>query len=172
MVLAENPTAQTVAAGATASFTATANAASLAKVQWQSSTDGINFINVAGTSTTLLVTKAQTSKDGTLYRAVFSNSGGQVATTPVTLTVTGVPVVSLQPVAKTVPFTACRVKFEVQCHGQAAGHVQWQVSTDKSKTYAPIAGATSTTLTFRPWLAIMVTSTRPSSPNRRSSVNW
>jgi hypothetical protein len=83
------PTGQSVAPGATATFTAAASGAPTPAVQWQVSTNGgITWTNVSGfTSRTVSVT-ATTSENGWKVRAVFTNGGGAAITSAATLKVT------------------------------------------------------------------------------------
>jgi hypothetical protein len=93
-LVTEQPGNVTVQQGATASFTAAASGAPAPSVQWQVSTNGTSFADLAGaTSDTYAVTTAM-SMDGNRYRAVFTSTGGGVITTAATLTVTGSPVVT------------------------------------------------------------------------------
>jgi hypothetical protein len=89
-VVTLNPTSQTVMAGQTATFTASASGNPAPAVQWQVSTNGgSTFSNISGaTGTTLTVNNATTGMNGTKYRAVFSNSAGTAPSTAATLTVT------------------------------------------------------------------------------------
>jgi hypothetical protein len=81
-----HPSAQTVTAGQTATFTAAASGAPT--VQWQVSSDGgatwRNLTNGAPydgvTTTTLTVTGVTTALNGSRYRAVFTNSVNSVKT--------------------------------------------------------------------------------------------
>ena len=85
------PSNQSVTYGNDATFTAAASGDPAAIVQWQVSTDGVNFTNLsAQTSTTLTLTKPAVSQSGNKYRAVFTNTcgGTQTATSAAaTLTV-------------------------------------------------------------------------------------
>ena len=77
------PSNQSVTYGSDATFTAAASGDPAATVQWQVSTDGVNFTNLsAQTSTTLTLTKPAVSQSGNKYRAVFTNTcgGTQIAT--------------------------------------------------------------------------------------------
>jgi RHS repeat-associated protein len=86
-VILSNPTNQTVTAGQTATFTASASGAQ--SMQWQVSSDGgQTFSNISGaTSTTLTLSNVQASQNGDEYRAVFTNSEGSLPTTAATLNV-------------------------------------------------------------------------------------
>jgi len=106
-----NPVNQKVT-GTVATFTAGASGYPTPTVQWQVSTTGTagSFSNIdsvanptaaTGTLTLSNVTPAQ---NGYAYQAVFTNAGGSSPTTPATLTVYSLPVLSL-PSNSTVPAT-------------------------------------------------------------------
>ncbi len=103
-VIIGNPTGQTVSAGATVSFTASASGDPAPTVQWQVSTDGgASFSNISGaTSTTLTLTGVTPAMNGYKYQAVFSNGAGSAVSTPVTLSVNAPPS-SAQPITLNVP---------------------------------------------------------------------
>ena len=94
-----DPSNQTVTAGQTATFTASASDGNPTPttVQWQVSTDGVNFSPIAGaTSTTLTLTNTTTAQNGSEYEAVFSNAAGlSVGTSPATLTVSAAVLTSI-----------------------------------------------------------------------------
>lgn len=87
-VIKTDPTAQTVSSGQTATFVAGAIAFPAATVQWQVSADGgKTFTNIAGATSTTLKVLAAASKNGYLYRAVFTNSLGSAISKIARLTV-------------------------------------------------------------------------------------
>ena len=143
-----NPTNQTVTAGLTATFMAAASGNPTPTVQWEVSTDGVNFSNIPGaTSTTLTISNTTTAQNGTEYEAVFTNSVGSATTNPATLTVDYAPSVTSQPASQTVT-AGLTATFIAAASGNPTPTVQWQVSTDGGATFTAINGATSTTLTI------------------------
>ncbi len=82
------PTNQTVAAGATVSFTAQASGKPAPSVQWQSLAPGGTWTQVSGATSTTLSFTATADKSGDQYRAVFTNRYGSATTSAATLTVT------------------------------------------------------------------------------------
>jgi hypothetical protein len=144
-----NPVNTTVNAGATATFTAAASGSPAPTVQWQSSTDGgSTFQNVAGaTSTTLSLPGVSASQNGNRFRAVFSNVSGTATTVAATMTVNSEPSITTNPSSQSVS-SGGTVTFTAAASGSPAPTVQWQLSTDGGATFANIAGATSTTLSF------------------------
>ncbi len=149
-----SPTRQTVNAGQTVTFTASATGNPTPTVQWQVSTNGgSSFSNISGaTSTTLTLTNVKGSQNGSLYRAVFTNSVGSATTAAATLTVLFAPSVTTSPTSQTVAAGAS-VTFTAAASSNPAATVQWQVSTNGGSTYTNIAGATGTTLTLTNVLA-------------------
>ncbi len=145
-----SPTNQTVVAAHVATFTARANGNPSPTVQWQLSTDGgTTWAPIKGaTKTTLSVPNVTIAQDGSQYRAVFSNSVGQNATAAATLTVTLAPAIIHQPPTAVKVIAGNQVTIAAAASGYPAPTVQWQFSTDRGRTYTPLDGATSATLTF------------------------
>ena len=91
-----HPSSQTVATGATVQFSVAAQGSSTPAIQWQYSTDGgATFVNLANvpphsgvTTSTLTVTAAKASLNGTRYRAVATSGGVSANSNAATLTVT------------------------------------------------------------------------------------
>ena len=163
-VIATQPTDQTTQPPAAVTFTvaegAVAAGCTPAAFQWQVSTDGgLTYNDIAGASTnTLTIAPTSTSLSGNEYRAVLVNAGGSTASTPATLTASGIcttpPTVATQPADVTVPAPspASFTVSESPIPGGlcAAATIQWQVSSDGGTTFADIAGATAATLKISP----------------------
>ncbi|MGH9830972.1 MAG: immunoglobulin domain-containing protein, partial [Blastocatellia bacterium] len=144
-----SPINQTVCAGGSVSFTAGAIGTPAPAVQWQVSSGGGAFTNIAGaTSTTLTLNSVTFAQNGNKYQAVFTNSCNTAASSAGTLTVNTGAVVTVNPVSQSV--AASTVTFTAAASGSPAPTIQWQVSTNGGTTFANIPGATSTTLTFSP----------------------
>jgi len=145
--ITQQPTNQTVTAGLTATFTASASGTPAPTVQWQVSTNGGAFANVAGaTSATLTLAGTTASQNGNKYQAVFTNSAGSATTTAATLTVDFAPQITQQPTNQAVN-AGSPASFTAAAGGNPAPTVQWQVSVGGG-AFANVAGATSTTLTL------------------------
>ena len=87
-VITTQPTSQTVAAGALATFTAAASGVPAPSVQWQLSTDGGSaWTSVPGANSTSYSISAQATESGYEYRANFTNTGGTATTSAAILTV-------------------------------------------------------------------------------------
>ena len=142
-VVSSNPANATAIVGASASFTAAASGTPAPTVQWQVSTDGTNWSNVSGATSTTYTFTAALAMSGNQYRAVFTNSVGSVTSTAARLTALTVPVVTASPASKSV-VAGVSVAFTASAAG--ATSTQWQVSV-KGGAYSNITGATSTTYT-------------------------
>jgi hypothetical protein len=143
-----NPKSQTVAPGASVTFTAAASGFPTPAIQWQVSTDGgKTYTNIAGATSTTLTFTATAAQNHYRYRAVFSNAVGIATTAAATLTVQYAPTVTLSPSDRTVA-PGHWVTFKAAATGNPKPTVQWQVSTDGGATWTDICGATSTTLSF------------------------
>jgi hypothetical protein len=84
-VVTTHPVDQTVAAGATATFTAASTPA--ASVQWQVLAPGGSWTNIGGATATTLSFTAQPADNQKQYRAIFTNAAGDATTNAATLTV-------------------------------------------------------------------------------------
>ncbi len=149
LTILTRPAPQIVPIGQKATFSATASGTTKPTVQWQVSSDnGSTFSNIGGATSTTLTFPVTAGLNGNLYRAVFSNSAGQAATTAAKLTV-NFALIGKQPQAVTVaagtPFTLTAAAL-----GSAGARVQWQVSPKKGQPFIVIPGATELSYTFTP----------------------
>jgi len=143
-----NPASQTVVSGNSVTFSASASGSPTPTVQWQVSTNGSHYSNIAGaTSTTYTISAVTASQNGYRYRAVFTNSVGSATTASATLTVQYAPTVTTNPRSTTVN-AGQTATLTAAAGGNLTPTVQWQVSTNGGSTFANISGATSTTLTL------------------------
>ncbi len=145
----QQPLNKTVTEGESAEFHSTATGNPTPTVQWELSTDGgASFAPIEGaTNERLTVPSTTPSESGYRYRAVWTNLGGSVTTSVATLTVVGVPKVTLQP-ANAITLAGGTVTFQAEATGSPPPTVQWEVSTDGGSTFTPIGGATGTALTI------------------------
>ncbi len=170
-----NPSAASVASGATATFSVTTGGTPAATVQWQVSTDGgvtwNNDTTDSGNTTTTLSVVGSSANNGDEYRAEATNAVTNPAATPpgpytiatanstgAKLTVapppcTTAPSVGTQPSSVTVTspnsasFTVAEGTVPANC---SAATIQWQSAPSGSSTFSNISGATSATLTINP----------------------
>ncbi|MEI7908792.1 MAG: choice-of-anchor Q domain-containing protein [Verrucomicrobiota bacterium] len=90
-VVNTQPVSTMVIAGQPASFTATASGAPIPAVQWQESSNGSTFSNVAGAVSGTFAFTPTLLQNGHTFRAVFTNSGGTDTSNAATLTVVTPP---------------------------------------------------------------------------------
>lgn len=145
------PLSENVTAGAGVTFSAGASGSPAPTARWQLSSDGgTSWSDIPGATTTNYTVTAQLGQSGYQYRAIFTNAAGSAATSPATLTVsaaTQAPAVTLQPQDQSA-VAGTSVSFTAAAAGSPAPSVQWMVSANGGATWAPLAGATATTLTF------------------------
>ncbi len=149
------PATQTVPANTTATFTATNGAGTAVDVQWQSSTDGSTWTDIAGAADTSTLSFVASSTDAPYYRAVLTGTtdGDPSNTATLTVEVCGdiSPAITTQPAGtsvtagQTATFTAAAVLQPCELGPISTA---WQVSTDGGNTWTAIAGATTPTLTL------------------------
>jgi len=144
----KQPVSVTVEAGQTATFESAGTGFPTPGVQWEASTNGgSTWTPIEGaTSSPLTIADAQTSENGTEYRAVFTNAAGKATSSAATLTVHKTPAVSKQPAGTTVEEGQSAV-FEAEAEGFPAPTVQWEVSTNGGSKWTAVTGATSDVLT-------------------------
>lgn len=158
-VIYTQPASQTVAAGATATFTITAEGVPAPTFQWRK-----NGVNLAGATTMTFKLTNVTGSDAATYSIVATNSAGTVTSSNATLTVTstdpvvptptplpptlppvstdGAPKITGQPVSQTVT-AGSSTNFTATASGTPTPTFQWR------KNGVNIAGATAATLSFR-----------------------
>jgi hypothetical protein len=146
--LLTSPTNQVINVGQKVTFSASATGTPTPSVQWQVSLDGgQTYSNISGATSTTLSFTATAGQNGQLYRAVFSNSSYQLSTPAARLTVNAN--LQLGTLAQTLTVAqGTTVTITTAASSNPAALVQWYVSTNKGKTYSPIPGANSLTLTF------------------------
>jgi hypothetical protein len=143
-----SPASQSIVSGNSVTFSASATGYPMPTVQWQQSTNGTSYSNIAGaTSSTYTISAVTSSQNGYRYRAVFTNSVGTATTAAATLTVQYAPTVTTSPKSTTVN-AGQTATFTAAAGGNPAPTVQWQVSTNGGSSFTAIAGATGTTLTL------------------------
>lgn len=119
-VITNNPVAQSVNAGETATFSVTATGSPAPTYQWQR-----NEVDIEGaTSATINRINAQATDAGD-YRVIVTNPSGSVTSNVVTLTVTtAAPTITSEP-ADVAVLTGARVGFAVVATGIPAPTYQW-----------------------------------------------
>ena len=131
------PASQTVAAGATVSFTVAASGSPTPAYQWQRNGSPLS----GQTGTTLSLSNAQAGDAGS-YTCVATNSAGAVTSSAATLTVNAAavaPAFTAQPTSQSVA-PGVTVTFTVVATGSPAPTYQWQ------KNGATLSGQTAASL--------------------------
>ena len=135
-IISTQPAVKTVTAGETAAFSVTAAGTAPLSYQWKK-----GGTDISGATSSSYTTPATSLADsGAAYSVVVSNELGTATSEAVILTVTMAPVITTQPVAKTVN-PGATATFSVTATGTAPFSYQWQ------KNGTDISGATSSTYT-------------------------
>jgi hypothetical protein len=146
------PVSASVQAGSKGSFTASASGVPAPAVKWQQeAAGGSTFTDIPGaTSGTFTTGPVSASDSGSQYRAVFTNTWGQVTSDPATLTVpASPPAITAQPVSASVQ-AGSKASFTASASGVPAPAVKWQQEAAGGSTFTDIPGATSGTFTTGP----------------------
>ncbi|MBR3556710.1 MAG: immunoglobulin domain-containing protein [Oscillospiraceae bacterium] len=139
------PSNQTVAEGAKATFKVVASGTDPLTYQWQYSKNGTSWTDKAGATSASYTVTAKESYNGMLYRCIVTNAGGSVTSNTAKLTVTvAKPAITTQPANKTVAAGASAT-FQVAASGTGLTY-QWQYSKNGT-TWTNKTGATSASYT-------------------------
>lgn len=128
------PASQTVVAGNDPTFTVAAAGSPTPTFQWT-----LNGAPIAGATNASLTLVNVTAANAGTYRATATNSKGSVTSSPATLAVVIPPVVTTQPVSRTV-LTGSSVSLGVVATGTPTLAYQWALNG------VAIPGATSSSL--------------------------
>ncbi len=143
-----NPTDVSLTSGSIATFTAAASATPDPTVQWMVSTNGgTSFSAVPGATSTTFSFESSAGQNGNEFKAIFTSTSGNAATTAAMLTVTSAPTITVNPINVTLG-TSGTASFIASAGGNPNPAVQWMVSANGGASYSSVAGATSTTLSF------------------------
>jgi len=145
LLVATQPTSLTNAPGTTANFSVTV-AGTAPVYQWQK--NGINLANggnVSGTTTATLTLTGVTAFDAANYRCVITNVTSAVTSSIASLSVTGPPVVTTQPIDST-NGAGTTASFTVGVGGTPPLSYQWQKSSIDLPNGGNVTGASSATL--------------------------
>jgi hypothetical protein len=145
------PTAQTVIAGQTISFSATATGTPAPTVQWQEISTGGAWTDVPGATATTYTFVADASQNHGRLRAVFTNVNGTATSKAATLSVEVPPAITTTPTDQIVT-AGHNVSFVAAATGSPTPTVQWQQSSD-GLFFFDIGGAIGHTYTFKPTTA-------------------
>jgi hypothetical protein len=142
-VISQQPQAQTVCVNTNATFSVTAPAA--LSYQWQLSTGGGPFNNIAGaTSSSFTVTSATLAQSGNQYRVVITGQCNTTTSDPATLTINAAPAIGTPPQSATLCVNS-PATFSVVATG---GGLTYQWQSGNGTTFTDIGGATSSSYTI------------------------
>jgi hypothetical protein len=145
--ITSQPTSQTVCAGQSASFTATASGNPAPTVQWKVSTvGGDTFTDIDGATNSTLTFITSTSDNGNQYRAIFANTCGTAGCIPATLTIATSPSITSQPTNQ-LAYPGQSVSFSGTASGSSLGY-QWRKNGTNLVNGGSVSGTTSNTLTL------------------------
>jgi len=139
-VISQQPVAILVALGGSATFSVTATASPAPAFQWRK-----NTVPIFGATNPVFTVASVASADAGTYDVVITSSGGAVTSSSATLTIsstTGVPVISVQPVAQIDSAPGSTVTISVETSGSPAPTYQWY------RNGTPVAGATNASLSL------------------------
>lgn len=150
--ITSQPAAQTVCAGANATFIVAATGT--VTYQWQVSTGGGPFTNIAGaTSASYTVIGTTTAQNSNQYHAIVSALCGSATSNNALLTINSAPAITTQP-ANVTTCAGQNATFTVAATGGGLTY-QWQSATSCTGTFTIIAGAISATLNLNAVTAAM-----------------
>jgi len=146
------PQGQSVFSGATtATFAITVDANPAPTFQWQSSLDGITWVDISGaTAISYAKTGNDVGEDGTQFRCVATNPVGSLTSDPATLNVNAAPtapVFTTHPATQTIGANL-GITFTAAATGVPSPTFTWERSNDSGTTWAVVTGANSATYTF------------------------
>ena len=142
-----SPSDQTVVAGNTVSFSASAEGTPAPTVRWEVSNNNGTTWSPApppNTESTLTFT-ANAGESGNLYRAVFENGSGSATTSAARLLVESPPAVTRNPSSETV-LAGGQAEFSSEASGNPQPGIQWEYSSDGGASWNAYEGAHGTTL--------------------------
>jgi sugar lactone lactonase YvrE len=150
-VIATQPIAQSVTAGANVTFTVVATGNPAPTYQWQKNSSSLsNGGTVSGATTASLTLTGVAASDAGSYSVIATNSAGAVTSNTAALTVSAsatAPVVAAQPTAQTATAGGNAV-FTVVATGTPAPSYQWQKNGTLLSNGGTVSGATTSTLTL------------------------
>ncbi len=140
-----NPSNATVCLGSAQTFSITASGTGIS-YQWQVSTDGINYSDIGGaTSSSYTIPSVTVAMNNNRYRCVVTGiCSPQATSASAILTVISPVTIASQPNNARL-CSGSNTSFSVTGTGVSIVY-QWEVSTNGGSTYTPISGANSSVL--------------------------
>ncbi len=146
----QHPQPQTIAPGATATFTVTATGDAPLAYQWQKNQANLtNGGHYAGVTTATLTVSNADINDLANYRCVVSNAYGNATSNEAALTLTGTPTITQHPQPQNV-CTGGTATFTVTASGAGTLTYRWQKNGANLSDGGHYAGTTTATLTVSP----------------------
>ena len=143
-----DPANQTVAAGNSVTFTASATGNPSPTVQWEvSSNGGSSFRHIPAPPRPVIHSAPRPATTVTSTRRSSPPAWRLTSTTAATLTVDLGPTVTTNPTSQTVA-AGSNVTFTAAATANPTATVQWEVSSNGGSTFSNISGATSTSYSF------------------------
>jgi hypothetical protein len=141
------PSASTVTAPVSATFSVSASGSPAPTYQWQSAPPGSStFTAISGATSASYATGATTvGMNGRQYRCVVSNSAGTITSSSAALTVqstVSMPQIAMQPTSTAVT-SSTTATFTIAASSSPAPTYQWESAAPGSSTFTPISGATA-----------------------------
>jgi hypothetical protein len=145
--ITQQPGAQNVCPGGTASFTVGATGSGTLSYQWQKNIANItNGGHYSGCTTATLTVSSADGNDATNYRCVVTDSSGSANSNSATLTLKAATFVTQDPSNKTIT-QGQSATFTVTATGEGTLSYQWQKNGTNVTNGGHYAGCTTATLT-------------------------
>jgi hypothetical protein len=153
--ITNQPVSQTKVAGSTATFSVGATGSATLSYQWQATNSASGgFTNltdipgvISGSQSNLLTFTGVTANESLTYQVVVSNGSGSVTSTPASLNVLTIPIITTNPASQTV-LNGSTVTFTVGATGIGTLSYQWQTNGVNVTDGGIISGSATSTLTL------------------------
>jgi len=153
--ITNQPVSQTKVAGSTATFSVGATGSATLSYQWQatnSASGGFTNISdvpslITGSQSNILTFTGVTANEALTYQVVVSNGSGSVTSTPASLNVLTIPIITTNPASQTV-LNGSTVTFTVGATGIGTLSYQWQTNGVNVTDGGIISGSATSTLTL------------------------
>jgi hypothetical protein len=152
LALTAEPAGEAVTAPDPACFTVAVDANPAPSFQWQSTTGGGNWTDVAGGTACSCATGATAPGDsGTQYRCIVANPAATLTSDPAVLSVNAplaAPAITTQPASLQV-YSNNSASFTAAASGNPSPTFTWEMSSDGGNIWATVSGAVASTYTVQ-----------------------